>query len=235
MGEKLWTETELKLKKMIHEMQAGDNKFPPEKVLAKELGVSRATLRDALQNLSKEGYVTPLQGSANYAHPSAFSMRHRIDLDGDFLRLIEKGSGSVLCKTVYAGEGTATETMKKMFPVPCDRTYELVWLYSGDGKPLIYCQTSVPMELVKENPRRSGENEMVSDWIEENCGRTFAYYATHFGAYADERASSYFDLPKDTIMPSWRQVAFDMYDEPVAFCNIFFHPENMDVCMIVRP
>ena len=40
--------------------------FPPERIMAEQLGVSRVTLRKALDSLEEDGIITRIQGSGNY-------------------------------------------------------------------------------------------------------------------------------------------------------------------------
>ena len=42
-------------------------KLPPEPELAEEMGVSRATLREALRSLEEDGFVTRTRGAGTYA------------------------------------------------------------------------------------------------------------------------------------------------------------------------
>ena len=54
-----------------------NNKLPPESQLAKRLGISLVTLREALLMLALEGYITKRHGSGNYIHPSALDYENR--------------------------------------------------------------------------------------------------------------------------------------------------------------
>jgi GntR family transcriptional repressor for pyruvate dehydrogenase complex len=43
-------------------------KLPPERILADDLGVSRSSLRSALQSLESIGYIVSIPGKGNYIH-----------------------------------------------------------------------------------------------------------------------------------------------------------------------
>lgn len=225
------------LLEILAQMQAGRNRFLPEEKLAKELNVSRATLREALQVLGKEGFVTSLQGSGNYGHPSAMSLKHRIDLCGDFLLLSASGNQKVTCECKKAGFTKATEIMKRYYPAPCDDVYELQWVYSAGGKPTILSRIYIPASLIVGEPAPSQEDgkEKLADWIHRCCARDYAYYSTYLSCCVDPQANEMLELTPDTPLQNWRQVTYDLYDEPVAFCDNFFHSENIELTMVMRP
>lgn len=56
-------------------------RFPPEPELAEEMGVSRATLREALRSLEEDGFVTRTRGAGTYA---THRPRLRNNLDVNF-------------------------------------------------------------------------------------------------------------------------------------------------------
>src|SRR6056297_3179586 len=72
----------------IRESGAVDQKLPPEGELARSLGVSVATVREALRQLDRDGYVTKRHGSGNYIHRSTLGLDMRIDNNRDFFALL---------------------------------------------------------------------------------------------------------------------------------------------------
>ena len=127
--------------------------------------------------------------------------------------------------------------MKRYYPLPCDDVYELQWLYSADGKPTILSRIYIPSHLLKGDPAPSQENgkELLADWIHRCCGRDFAYYSTCLSCIADPSANELLGLAPDVPLQNWRQVTYDLFDEPVAFCDNFFHSENIELTMVLRP
>ena len=63
---KLWSETYRVLRQEILSMAPGANRLPSEEELARQLGVSRATVREAMQELVKQGYVTRRHGKGTF-------------------------------------------------------------------------------------------------------------------------------------------------------------------------
>jgi GntR family transcriptional repressor for pyruvate dehydrogenase complex len=57
---------------IIHRIRTGalavGQRFPPERVLAEEMGVSRTSLREALRSLESMGYIYSVPGGGNYVN-----------------------------------------------------------------------------------------------------------------------------------------------------------------------
>ena len=54
---------------------AQDNKLPREELLASQLGVSRTTIRQALNNLAAEGVVSRRQGKGTFVNVDSIGIR----------------------------------------------------------------------------------------------------------------------------------------------------------------
>ena len=73
---------------VIRKMAPGNNRLPSEDDLANNMGVSRATIREALKHLMLDGVTTTIHGKGTFAHPSVFEIENRIDLYSDFYMML---------------------------------------------------------------------------------------------------------------------------------------------------
>lgn len=55
--------------------QTGNMKLPPESELSLKLGVSRVTVRRALDELENEGIILRIQGRGTFANPEALNIQ----------------------------------------------------------------------------------------------------------------------------------------------------------------
>ena len=78
------------LYKYIRSLDLGGNtKLPPENELSSNLGVSRVTVRRALDELEKEGIVLRIHGRGTFVNPEALNIQVNLMPGEEFSRLIE--------------------------------------------------------------------------------------------------------------------------------------------------
>lgn len=230
----LWSHVEDILIEEIHQATPGCNQLTAEEELVERLGVSRATVRGSLQALAKKGYVTRRHGKGNFAHPSALNMKHRVDLTADFIALLSTQEDQAVCRCLRCGYTRASKAMRDRFPTPFDTVFEQCWLYLLREKPLILCHVETPAGLLLRPSELGDSARTLAQWLSEHCGKDLAYYATTMGCRPNADAAWSFHLPEEQVLLNWQQVVYDIYDMPVSFCDLYFHPEDVNLSLALH-
>jgi GntR family transcriptional regulator len=114
------------------------SKLPPEPELAEELGVSRATLREALRSLEEDGFVSRTRGAGTYATRRP---RRRNNLDVNFgvteaIRAAGMTPGTSQ-SSVHAGGATDEEASSLDLQLG-DPVVRLERVRTADGEPVVF-------------------------------------------------------------------------------------------------
>ncbi len=218
----------------IAHMESEDNRLMSEEELSQRLQISRTTVREVLQSLAADGHLTRRHGKGNFAHPSTLQLSHRIDLSADFFKLLNSENGVVTQNLLHSENTTCCPAMQKYFPGTCARVYHSVETYNQNGVAKIVCKTSVPIELIRVAPTPGEVSHILTDWMERHCGIDGAYYAAKVDCTADVEANRALGLYDTQVIQNWHEVLYDIQDRPVAFCDIFFHPEEVNLSMVLR-
>lgn len=233
-SQKLWNQVEEILEAEIRQAEPGRNQLTGEEELVDRLGVSRATVRGSLQALAQKGYVTRRHGKGNFAHPSALKLKHRVDLTADFIELLSTKEDQAVCRCLRCGYTRASDAMRERFPARCTTVFEQCWLYLLKEKPLILCHVETPVELLLQPSEPGDATRTLAQWLDEHCGKDLAYYATTMGCRPNADAAWSFHLPEEQALLNWQQVVYDIYDMPVSFCDLYFHPEDVNLSLALH-
>ena len=130
---------------------AQDNKLPREELLASQLGVSRTTIRQALNNLAAEGVVSRRQGKGTFVNVDSIGIRVTFSPCMELMQAI-RNSGfepSVrLLSTHAAGEGSgfssgrySMDDVRRMLELEAgDWLIEHDKVFFADGEPCAFCR-----------------------------------------------------------------------------------------------
>lgn len=139
----------------ILERRFEDSRLPPENELADMLGVSRTTVRTALQSLEQHGVLTrtPRRGTRVHSgmSPSMVALQRLIG----FKRLLEEQGYLVSIKTEVATTDSpppaAIEALALGMPPTC---WEIDRVLVASGQPAIWAIDYFPTRVFSKTPRR---------------------------------------------------------------------------------
>jgi DNA-binding GntR family transcriptional regulator len=199
------------------------NKLPPESELARQMGISLVTLREALLMLAMEGYITKQHGSGNYIHKSTLDFENRsifylenLACDG------HSASVSVLSQTICAAEADAAAALQ----IP-EQSKVLVnrILYLQDDIPAIFLISQIPVSLLKRSDYENMDFSHLHEMIWKYCEDTFAHSLNEYlPLNPPDEVAEILHLQKDAAILSNNQVFYDSRDIPVMFSRSYYYP-----------
>jgi GntR family transcriptional regulator len=170
------------LRKLCLEIGANGLVLPGEPKLASQLGVGRATLRDALTRLEAEGLILRRKGADTIVNTAAFDLAGRIDLQVDFAEILRdcgfEADMVLLEDTLAPLTEDAAAALGIEAGSPGLRTFKR---WDADGKPVMVAVDWVPLF---DRPAPSDPSRPVFELAAELGGEEIAWEVACPGAVA---------------------------------------------------
>lgn len=197
-----------------------NNKLPPESQLAKRLGISLVTLREALLMLALEGYITKRHGSGNYIHPSALDYENRSYY---FMECLKRDGFEPSLEILEQTYIPADERLAGFLRIsPGDRLLRSRLLYRADGKPAILTLSHVPAAYLTRSEIENMDFLQLHVLLEDFCGRDLAHSLCEIMPLGlPEGMEGLFELPAGSPITYMEQVFYSTQDVPV-LCNMHY-------------
>lgn len=124
------------------------NKITSERELAEKYSISRATVRQAISELEKQGYLHKIQGKGTFV--SKKRMNQELNGFYSFGDVIEKEGKTPSSKVIDLSTREAGINLGKIFNISPEETlYVLSRIRLADGEPLMYETTFLPENRFK--------------------------------------------------------------------------------------
>lgn len=201
-------------------------KLPSEFELAKSLGVSRATLREALRILEEENVVVRRHGVGTFVNPEpVFSSGiEQLTSISDMIRQAGMEPG-----TIYLSTGAAPPTEEDLKRFHCSKAESIVTIErvrTADGEPVVYCVDKVPSSYLPNDFLGKQEGSIFTA-IEES-GDIHVDYAVTFidPAGYHEDASPILQCEPETALLVLKQHHYDDNDRMVLYSKNYFRADK---------
>lgn len=221
---------------MINNNEFENNKLPSEDRLAKELGVSLSTLREALVVLKNVGIIEKKHGSGSYVHKSALDAKMRIDLNNNFRDLLEE-SGYDSSLVHLKDETLKTPDLEKIgLKTNLDEDEEILSyerMFYADNIPAIWAKNNMPRRFLKAKPEGNDFKKAITQFIWEFNKKELAQSIIEYVPFiSGDREKRLFDISPGKPLISWNEVFYDIKDNPISFNKIIFNSKIINLKML---
>lgn len=201
-------------------------KLPSEFELAKSLGVSRATLREALRLLEEENVIVRRHGVGTFVNskPVFTSGIEQLSSVSSMIRSAGMEPG-----TIYLSSMQLLPTEEDMKRFQCRDEQSIISMErvrTANGEPVVYCVDKVP------------KNYLPSDFLIREEGSIFTaleesgeIHVSHAVAYIDpvgyhEVASPTLNCAPETSLLVLKQLHYDINDRVVLYSKNYFRADK---------
>jgi len=150
---------------LIENAEPGE-KLPSEPELAEKLGVSRATLREAMRTFETQGKLLRKQGSGTYVTHSKYVIETGLEV----LESIEKQARRIGLKVTMGKLFVECRPAKeaecqKLNISPCEDVISVARGIIAEGRPVAYLVDILPVDILTPEELNSGFNGSVLDLL----------------------------------------------------------------------
>lgn len=219
---------------LIQQMEPGNNRLPSEDDLARLMGVSRATVREALKHLMIDGVTTTIHGKGTYAHPSVFQVQNRMDICSDFMMMLSRQYDKVEVEPEWIGYSEPSGLYRRCFGPERGRPYSTGWLYRADGMPRLYGIYEICPEYLSREPNENEQIISLPQFSVRNMKSPIDYCSMTARMGENETALKRLQLEKPQTLLYWEEKIYDVEDHLVAVGEVYIHPTNMELSVVTR-
>jgi GntR family transcriptional regulator len=234
----LYTAARNALIQLVETGEFPGNRLPSEEALCELLGVSRATVREALVAMNRDGLITKLHGSGNVIHKKSLKARMRIDKITDFMSLLQDGGYTVRRqRSQLKWVDNISDYGITVHGEHGERYLFIEHIHFADEAPAIVARNfiresvSVPISLEKI----AGLSDSFSTMLNSICREPLANSITTFDAIqADAEMAALLTVPESTSLIRWIEEFFSIYDTTLCHSITSYHPGLVRMTMLRR-
>ncbi|MFZ0370662.1 MAG: GntR family transcriptional regulator [Halobacillus sp.] len=200
-------------------------KLPSEFQLSKSLGVSRATLREALRILEEEGVVTRRHGVGTFVNPKPLFTSGIEELDS-VTGMIAKSGMRPGTQYLTAELVEATIEDRKRFAVmDLHNLAKVERVRTADEEPVVYCIDKIPEGLLPLDQIR--EADSMFGILEAYTGKSISYAVTHIEPIGyHEKISPILNCEPEQALLLLKQMHYTVDDEPMLLSSNYFRADK---------
>lgn len=159
----LYHQTAEVLEKLLEQMQPGDF-LPSEPALARQIGVSRATLREAMRSFEDRGLILRRQGVGTSVRREPQVIETGLEVLESVVTLADRNDIEIDLVDLSIGERQPTEVESEIFEIDATTpVIEVSRVLNVDDHPVTYLTDVLPMDVLPQSVMEQGFRGSVLD------------------------------------------------------------------------
>jgi len=199
-----------------------DGRLPPEERLARDMGVSRATIRAALQSLAEDGIVSRRRRHGTVVNEGVLRGSVPLNRFASFRDLVEQSGFA--CTVEPVGRQLAlpgAEVAALIAIEPDEECLVVERLLCADGAPVVTITDAVPVPLLEGPVNALSDEESTFAFIARNTSTAVDHSVLELvPSVATQVHPRHLGLPAGTTFAELREVLFSPGGDAVAFSRI---------------
>ncbi|KAF1295767.1 GntR family transcriptional regulator [Enterococcus sp. JM4C] len=192
------------------------DRLPSERELSVKFGVSRMTLRQAIQTLSDEGILERKIGSGTYV--AREKVQEKMSGTTSFTEIMESQNRVPSSKTVsYFVTSPSSSEMDKLNLAKTDSILRMERIRYADGVPICFEVASIPNKLVEEFSKAEITDSFYRTLETKGAKKVGRANQTVSAMLASERISEYLEIKRGDAILRLRQVSYFEDGEPFEY------------------
>jgi DNA-binding GntR family transcriptional regulator len=229
----------LKLRQLLDEgAYPPGSRLPNEEDLSEQLGVSRTTLREALQSLEQEGLIFRRHGHGTFVNQRPLQLKNSLDRNFGVTDLIRETGHVPGTRGLLIGKKTAdAQTAESLDLPPQAEVLHIERVRLADNRPVIFSIDLLPLSLLGN----------VSEAINElQTGSLYQFVNQHLGLVihhglaqlkpltAESWLARKLELPPGSVVLYLEQVDYTLDQRPVLLSQEYHVPNAFEFSIYRR-
>lgn len=200
-------------------------RLPSEFDLSKQLGVSRATLREALRILEEENIIVRRHGVGTFVNTKP-TFLSGIEQLNSITHMIEQAG--MKAGTIFLSSQIQELSENDLTRFACGEDEQILFVErvrTANGEPVVYCMDKAPQKILPENFEY--KQESLLEILEKQAGKHISYAVANIEPLGyHEKVSPILQCEPETALLVLKQMHYDQYDEPILYSINYFKADQ---------
>jgi len=206
------------------------DKLPPEPELAQQIGVSRATLREALRSLEQQGFINRRQGVGTFVNLRPPYIESGLEsLESIETLLASRQIQPVFTRRTICPESALPKAAQRLGIAEGEPLTVVTSTVSADDAPVAYLLEVTPVALVPPDAAAGSSGSLLHHLLMGSESRDAAYAVAHIApVHGTETICTALGVSQQTPLFFIEQTVYSAGHQPRLYSRNYYAPSFFD-------